>query len=220
MIPTHIPTRFGDFELIDLILNLVSEAIGLIVGLIATYLIIDRLLKKRERAQWAPSKKIVYAKLFNPIDDFLDTFLGDGFRLNNGQYVYMYGIASIFGGAPYKKINKYEISKHVEFKIKAELIGGGAFNRTRLEEMLSKINTIVDTYSLLIEPELMSLLLELDNEVLTLSSMGEDILKDPFDLSLFLSNIVEKASVARIYLEGKADKCLSSSEYRKEIIHA
>jgi hypothetical protein len=50
--------------------------------------------------------------------------------------------------------------------------------------------------------------------------MRESILKDPFDLSLFLSNVVEKAMSARIYLEGKADKSVPSREYIKAIIPA
>ena len=101
----------------ELLLNLLAEFIGLIVGLIATYLIIDRALKKRERRRWAASAQFIYARLYVAVNDFLEAVVLIG-SLTGGKArdnrVHFFGQASVLGDASYTSIDYSKILDHLK----------------------------------------------------------------------------------------------------------
>lgn len=203
----------------DLLWNLLAEFIGLVIGLIATYLIIDRVLKNREKRRWAASVQFIYAKLYDIVNDFLEKVVSIGSITGKGRenYVHFFGAASVMGDAGYTSIDSSQIFDHLQ-KVARLGVAKGGYDPSPMKDLDREMNGIVSQYMPLFDPELTARLLELDNSLRTLPTfIAGSAFKDDLELALALSASVEKAIAVRVYLENHATRSIKVGDHMKEL---
>lgn len=192
----------------DLLLNLIAEMIGIIV----TVLIIDRMIQRREQKRWLPSKHYVHARLFEIIDNFLDSTFPPRFtRLT--KTVYEYGRVTVFA--------KTELDETMPPTLYSDTAEALRLRKHFDIEIVSRakqgIDAILDRQAFLLDPELLTPLFSLDRGLMALMQTSHDWEKEKvrtaFGYDLHLT--VEAALDVRARLESMADRRRTFDEWRQ-----
>jgi len=202
----------------DLLLNLSSEAIGIIV----TVFVIDQLAKRREAKKWLPAKKYAHAHLMTELDKFLNHILSSVFEYETkGESVfYKYGDVPVLGQASYKNYNPINVVKQIQYQ--ADIYHGLhiAFDFEPMKHLSTAIKNSIVTSSPVFSPELSSVLIGLDNHISEyvhkMNDKNSDMDKTMQSFSFVMYKIVTLAIEARILVEKEADKIVSIKEMQLE----
>ena len=207
----------------DLGLNLVAEA----AGIVTTVFWIDHRIKKREaereKARWLPATNIVYAMLYQALDDYLGLVLGYNYTKNRKFLIFGHASSSarvdlcaLSLEEPYFALEKAFKDK-IEMKQLFEKYGDDAvdcnctFDRTPYVQLKDELFKNLNMASDSIEPEMRGHLLNLDAALATsLSAIGEHIT----DSTHIFANIAIRQAVETMKkLKSKATKEVTHEEY-------
>jgi hypothetical protein len=133
----------------DFLLNLLAEAIGILV----TVLIIDRFIKRAESRRWELSKNLLYAKFFKYLENFLFRFYGIGPLVANDlnlQRRFYFGHSLVIGHV-YMNIEQEEMTNSLNECI-AKL--PKAIEKEELLILRTGVNSIIDTSLHLLDHDL------------------------------------------------------------------
>jgi hypothetical protein len=210
----------------DLILNLASE----IIGIALTVFLVDRLIQKREEARWKPSKYLFYSDLLHLLSKFIDTCLYR--NLKTSSYVYLFDTVSAYSTDFDLKGSFFEMLKSGFWNGLVtdtnKLSGKRRFEKlNRIIEVGNEINELVARYMPLIEPELLTKLMELHNSLDRIreiskrpkperSHISSDADKKRASNLFFAKQYYEIAFAAqqpKAWIEAQASKRLRSDEY-------
>jgi len=197
--------------LLDFLSNLAAEGIGIIV----TIFVIDRLLKRREERLWLASKHHIYRKLFELFDGFLIKVLKIT-PAKEPRWFY-FGSVKILGSEIFSKHNESQ----ARALIKASMPEDTITYRHDLPylEARKEIEGILHNSAHILGPELTALLASFNNSISTFTqSFYFD--GDP-DYKAICQVWVEMGMSAfnvRVYLEQRADRCLTIMEDLNETL--
>src|SRR5262245_39820211 len=197
--------------LIDFLSNLAAEAIGIII----TVFIIDRLLKRREERLWLTSKHHIYRKLFELLDGFLIKVL----RITPAKEPrwFYFGSVKILGSEMFSKHNETQAMAMIE----ACMPGDTLTYRHDVPYLDARreVEGILHNSAHILGPELTALLASFNNSISTfIQSFYFD--GDP-DFKAIRQVWVEMGLSAfnvRVYLEKRADRCLTLREDLNETL--
>lgn len=207
--------------LLNLILNLITEGIGIIVAVF----IIDRWLKRREERRWKPSKGALKARIFSAIQSIIGEATPSEFLQVTGVKYLRFGNSS--ANESFQIREPFPLPRPLIEGVsqRLEIATDGVFSINKLFLAKQQIDDIVNTAGFMLEPELLELLLELDRRFLLLKQPeGEDgdALRDNKKRELsatFIAVIIESAYEAHNLLIKQADKHYTDvNEYVNDII--
>jgi hypothetical protein len=192
----------------DLLLNLVAEGIGII----ATYFIIDRIIKNREEKRWKPSKDIVHSQLITLMSrllQFMYPLREDGnFKVPGFRFGETTVILFDTRGKGRTKSQRYT-------DIKANFANQQIIDLTSLEKVSDDINNRLVASSFLMEPELLKLVQKLSGQLdsfIGFQQKSPTILAERFNC-YYLLDIEDSATEILNWLTTKADKYQEHLEY-------
>jgi hypothetical protein len=149
---------------VDLGLNLLTEAVGIFV----TVFLIDRIIKKREEARWKPSKNIVYYRLTELVWYLFVNFSPPSLHKD------LEPVEISFGGidtGTVKDISSLDLDMFVlepflQREWADQLLGPWlAEHRTYMTEAKNTLDGIINDSTVFLEPEVLSLIFLLKQEV-------------------------------------------------------
>lgn len=196
----------------DLLLNIASELIGIVV----TVFFVDRLLKAREQNRILPSRQIVYAWLLEEVANLLGPVIISNLVRRQSSGIASRHIAYEFGAA---RAYCLDISSGVDKPIFA-ITDTKAVNIQNTVSSLRNIFEILNAKSFLMESELIRLLLQLkdiserfivDNN--PMFAMG--MVHDAFDVCEWLIQRSTK-KITSDELDSEVDRFLQKSRARNE----
>lgn len=148
---------------VDFFLNVVTEALGILI----TVFFVDRLIKRREEARWKPTKHYVYSKLLR----FTSTMLREFYPLQLVRNVDMYTYV-------FHEYNSGEVNDITHFDLGTETLkyemgefisldNGERLLRLRGDLLVTRreLSSLVNDSGFYLEPELLSLILVLDDGI-------------------------------------------------------
>jgi hypothetical protein len=192
-------------RLIDFLSNLAAEAIGIII----TVFVIDRLLKRREERLWLASKHHIYRKLFELLDGFLIKVL----KITPAKepHWFYFGSVKILGCEIFSKHNESQAMAMIETSMPGDTLTYR--HDVPYLDARKEIEGILHNSAHILGPELTALLASFNNSISTfIQSFYYD--GDP-DFKAIRQVWVEMGMSAfnvRVYLEKKADRCLTLRE--------
>lgn len=201
--------------LTELLLNLVSEAVGILV----TVFIIGRLLKIQEERRWLPLKHFVYAKLLEIIGELLIGTLPSKF-IRQTNIVYEYGLVSAFPQAeiipPLDEIKMTDLLSEIDQLLQR-------CQRLDVNLLFKSKQQIDDTLSksaFLLEPEFLTLVLELDRSLSSVLRFEEDWSDDHarWNRVLGLTQVALTAIDVRAWLDQKVSNRLTAEVTTEEML--
>ncbi|MDP2776179.1 MAG: hypothetical protein Q8O48_00925, partial [Anaerolineales bacterium] len=143
----------------DLLLNIVSEIIGIAI----TVFLVDKLIQKREDTRWLPSKFFLYSRLISHFDAVMWATVP--FIMSGSKYIYEFGDAVATTLDVQVDFSNKETSKELFSKLKEYLSEVSLDNKVEILKLLSQekeeIDKILASSMTLIEPELSSKLMRL-----------------------------------------------------------
>ena len=126
------------------------NAVVSLVAIIFTVVFIDQSAKKRETKRWLPAKNNVYSKLLGSLITIV-SYLGMSHKwIEDRLYIYYFGVYFIGVHYDLKKL-KY---KEVEDFSGNSLMGLDEYTVEQLENALKNINSLLDDFLQLFEPDL------------------------------------------------------------------
>ena len=197
----------------DLWLNLLAEGIGIVV----TVFVIDRLLKYREEKRWHPAKNLLYSKLFAIANDFLIHFIPVEY-CKIEVVVYYFGESEVMVGI---EIDNNLLPELVEnnFGLADSIPETGFIDIETIEALKNDIKDILSNSIELIEPELLSQLLDLENSLaflLKLDEMSKSNANDGITEDVLKKPIVT-VSLIKHWLLSKVSRKINQEEYFQEM---
>ncbi|PKO16811.1 MAG: hypothetical protein CVU39_06230 [Chloroflexi bacterium HGW-Chloroflexi-10] len=186
----------------DLWLNLLSEGVGIVV----TVFVIDRLLKNREKNRWLPAKNFLYSKLFTLTNDFLVHFIPVQYWKIE-SVVYVFGECEVMVGFEID----YDLFPEMvanNFGLEESVPQTGFTDIETLETLSNEIKDVLSNYIELIEPELLSKLLDLEDTLVFLLKLNE-MSKSDANLNIttnVLLKPINTASSIRFWLLSKVNR--------------
>lgn len=197
----------------DLLLNLISE----VVGIALTVFLVDRLLKRREQRKWVTSKILVKARLFKIVDGFINNIVGSSFNHSRrgGMYVYYFGITEVMSDGSLRGFRDADFLKEIESRFEMKSLSTEEVNPIIVKTQ-QKLATLFDLAGHLLEPELIQSLLEFEDRLLSVYDI-KDIDEFNENCPMILSGIVCRAAAIRITLENQATKIRPFQEYLEDI---
>lgn len=206
---------------VDLLLNVITEALGILI----TVFLVDRIIKKREEARWKPSRYTVYAELLKLTSRMLHVLTPfTPFRLSD--YL-MYQFDTFYTRA-HTDINRADLfSEHLinEISLHQMEVNIAELLKKRDDLLLyqEELSTLINKSGFFLEPELLSLILNLDVSVDRITnSISRHINNNPYsylvsaDADENLRNILELLqSVQNIqkHLAGICTRRITVDEY-------
>ena len=195
----------------DLLLNLIAE----VIGIIATVFIVDRLIQRREEKRWLPSKHHAYAKLLETIGNLLNDTLPQEVKKPSSE-MYMYGNVGAF---PKIELGLDEpMSPTLLPSIEQGIELHKQFDTEIVSRARQEIEDILDQRAFLLDPELLTLVLELDRRLTSLVQINvdweEEILRRAF--AIFLYELVLAAVDVGVWLESIVDQRVTLDEVLQE----
>ena len=197
----------------DLLLNLLAEGLGIV----ATYVVIDQLLKRREEKRWLPAKNLLYAKLFEIANDFLVHFIpAEYWKIK--VVTYYFGKSEVMVGI---EVNDKLLPELIEnnFGLADSFTEKGFTDIESLETLKNKVKDILSNSIELIEPELLSQLLDLENSLaflLKLDEMSKSNANDGITEDVLKKPIVT-VSLIKHWLLSKVSRKINQEEYFQEM---
>lgn len=198
-------------RLIDFLVNLASEAVGIIV----TVFIIDRMLKRREERLWLTSKHHIYRKLFELCDGFLLKVL----RVTPAREPrwFYFGSVKILGSEIFGKHNQFQASSMIEASMPGDtltFIHDAPYLNARKE-----VEGILHNSAHILGPELTALLVSFNNSISTfIQSIYFDGEPDFKAIRQVWVEMGMSAFNVRVFLEKSADRCLTLREDLNETL--
>lgn len=212
----------------DLILNIVSE----IIGIALTVFLVDKMLEKREKKRWAPSKNILYGRLI----EFIDTLMPSVVPITTPSVQTYYFFDEVFEVCIEHKLDfeSFQGKENLKEAISLELAVLGPDEKkriaNRLFELGKDLDTILTSGMVLFEPELLSLLFELKQNLRNMderrrpSNVESDDFPRPKDyIDLFaiaVCKIAVNAYNVKAYLKAKTTQIKTMEEMMKELFDA
>ena len=191
----------------DFLLNLLSEAIGIVV----TVFIVDRLLKRREERLWLSSKHLAHHKLFEIFDGFLLKDLGVT-PVEDPMWFY-FGTVKILGSGAFSNYNEAQIRSIIK---RIPLIDCDVHRYNSVEpylEIKKDVEGVLHTSARILGPDLTALLVSFNNSVSTFVQASLFIADPDFQaLRQIWIDIGVHAFNIRLYLEKSADRCKTLKE--------
>ncbi|MBO0720187.1 MAG: hypothetical protein J2P41_05160 [Blastocatellia bacterium] len=198
-------------RLIDFLVNLASEA----VGIIFTVFILDRMLKRREERLWLTSKHHIYRKLFELCDGFLLKVL----RVTPAREPrwFYFGAVKILGSEIFSKQNEFQARSMIEASMPGDtltFIYDAPYLNARNE-----VEGILHNSAHILGPELTALLVSFNNSVSTfIQSIYFDGEPDFKAIRQVWVEMGMSAFNIRVFLEKSADRCMTLREDLSETL--
>ena len=191
----------------DFLLNLLSEAIGIII----TVFIVDRLLKRREERLWLPSKHLVYRYLFETFDWFLLREL----KITPAEHPvwFYFGSVKILGSGNVSNYNGSQIRSMIKSNPLQNRDARRDAGLTPYLEIRREVEGILHTSARVLGPDLTALLVSFNNSVSSFvqaSHFEGD--RDYEALQQIWGDVGIHAFNIRLYLEKSADQCKTLKE--------
>jgi hypothetical protein len=205
----------------DFLLNLISEAIGIIF----TVLIIDRLIAWRERRRTLPAKQVLWAEITNLTDHILEELIPSEFS-SDSSIVLRFGKVD---GYVHREIKTEGIDK-ISFKLKQIRKGDEGVLKEKANEYLSllsmprednlnviktEIDSVITRSSFLIEPEPVNHLLHIRHALNY--GVNTESNKSARNWSVSIYHIAVAVHNLRGWLKKVADEEQAMADVNKEI---
>lgn len=195
----------------DLLLNLLSEVIGILV----TVFLVDKLIKRREEKRNERSKSLSYAMLFNLTTELLDMIVPES-STGKVEHAYMFDLFPVtsqeYGSFPSKKFVQMQHEEISRFAKHFEHL-----DISKIRGIKREIDSLILRTAYLIESDLRSMLTALDWSISSLSNL-EDVDEEKKDILFVVTffAIIQAALGVRKILKTKA-KRVSFDELAKRI---
>ncbi len=189
----------------NLTLNIITEALGIIV----TVLIIDRIIKRNDEKRWKPVKSALFAEIFRSTQDILYQMPREFTKTSNGYYLFGNTSASsrveIIEPFPMPDPLTEGLDhriKHIPHKV----------NVPNLFDAHRRINEAVDKTGFMLPPDLLELILELNERFRLLELLHNDSTDFNSDddkrkqLASVISGIMDSSYEINTWLIEQADK--------------
>lgn len=181
----------------DLLLNLAAEALVIVWS----YFTIDRIIRRRREKQLEPARCLLYARLLEMIDQFLQVTLPEEFRETSiKKYKYRHG--EIYAISTLEPPDQETLSRLPKL-IKRDIENRGPFYREPLSQFREELDAALDRSLTLLDAELMNPLLRLSFVYLGSIPVNEA------RASYWLTGVIAETIDVRTKLQHKVDQHFS-----------
>ncbi len=198
----------------DLLLNIISEAIGILV----TVFIIDRIIQRNEIMRWKPAKCLYFARLLGILENFLNLFLRAEFLADKkGEpRFYEFGKTMVYTTGNYHQIPPDIIEGALQGENKF-LMDAVAQDENEIKDVQNGLELLLATSLPLTESNLMTELYDVQNEITSLVRLQQATKTDQEAFVFALMRALAKAISLHGRLENIADRSILADEYLKGV---
>lgn len=206
----------------DLILNIVSEIIGIAI----TVFLVNRLIQNREDVRWLPSKQFLYSRLIPHFDSVMWTTVP--FLMSGNKYIYEFGNAvattlevnvdfsnQVTTQEVWSKMNNYLSEVSLDQKI--SILRSLSVEKEEIDKILASSIPLV-------EPSLSSNLMKLQETLARAASyvssfrLDEKLQPKNDEIAAFMYTVADAAQKSKVWVIGKATNKRSTEEFVLELV--
>lgn len=194
----------------NLLLNLITEGIGIAVAV----LIIDRIIQRREEKRWRPVKDAIKASIYGTVQDALSRTLPTSIAKGAKYHIYQFGDSYAQGFVKLSEDDFFELPRAIA---KQNSLAEGtaspdiAVDFRPMFLAKQKIDETTSASVFALEPELIKLLFDFD---LSLKNLNKYEKPD----ADFIAVATEDAIKIGLFLEAQAKRRFTMEEYIAHII--
>lgn len=200
----------------NLTLNIITEVLGIIV----TVLIIDRIIKRNEDRRWKPVKSALFVEVFRSIQDILYQMPIE-FTTTPSKY-YLFGNSS--ASSRVEIIEPFPSPDPLIQALEQRIQHTHKINVINLLDAYRRINNVVDRTGFMLPPELLELILELNNGFRVLERIYDDDVDFVLNyekrkqLATLVSSIMNSSYEINKWLIEQADECFDDIKQHIEAL--
>ncbi len=200
----------------NLTLNIITEVLGIII----TVFFVDRIIKRNDNRRWKPVKSVLFAEVFRSIQDILYQMPIDFVTTSRGGY--LFGNSSV--SSRVEIIEPFPLLDPLTQALEQSIQHTNKLNVKGLLFAYRHINSVVGNRDFMLPPELLELILKLNNAFRILERLHNDEIEaSDYDkkklIAAFVSRIMNTSYEINKWLVKQADEHIDDmGSYIKALI--